>query len=29
VRFTLPTSVVVSCHVHDRSVSAWTFSTAR
>ena len=29
VRFTLPTSVVVSCHVPDRSVSAWTFSTTR
>ena len=22
-------SAVVSCHVHDRSVSAWIFSTAR
>ena len=29
VRFTLPTSVVVSCHVPARSVSAWTFSTTR
>ena len=28
MRFTLPTSAVVSCHVHDRSVSAWIFSTA-
>jgi hypothetical protein len=28
-RFTSPTSVVVSCHVPDRSVSAWIFSTAR
>ena len=29
VRFTLPNSVVVSCHVPARSVSAWTFSTTR
>ena len=29
VRFTLPNSVVVSCHVSDRPVRAWTFSTTR
>src|SRR6516162_2271390 len=29
VRFTSPTTVVVSCHVLDRSVSACTFATTR
>jgi NADH dehydrogenase FAD-containing subunit len=29
VRFTSPTSLVVSCHVPVRSVSAWIFSTMR
>ena len=27
VRFNFATSLVVSCHVPDRSVSAWIFST--
>jgi hypothetical protein len=29
VRFNVPTSFVVSCHVPVRSVSAWIFSTMR
>ena len=28
-RFNLPTSSVVSCHVIERTVIAWTFSTMR